>query len=100
VTAFEQIAEAAAVKPAVPLTAGAAVSEYGTNLTASDSNPPSTQAFSLSSRPASVNKIWLDFRGASYTGTAWNNFYNRATITVPAYSMDYNPKVSTKERQT
>jgi hypothetical protein len=65
-----------------------------------DADPSPAEAFNLSSRPAAVNKIWLDFRGSTYKNTAWNTAYNRSTITVPAYDADGNASdFSTAERQ-
>jgi hypothetical protein len=71
--------------------AAAAASELGNSLTPSVTDPPPNQAFNLSSRPSSINKIWLDFKGNSYTKTAWNTAYNKPTITVPPYDFDNNP---------
>ena len=41
--------------------------------------------FALSSRPASTRTIYLDFDGATYSGTRWKN---GAEIVSPAYSID------------
>lgn len=41
--------------------------------------------FSLSSRPGSTRTIYLDFDGATYSGTRWKN---GAEIVSPAYSID------------
>ena len=41
--------------------------------------------FALSSRPGSTRTIYLDFDGATYSGTRWQN---GATIVSPAYSID------------
>jgi hypothetical protein len=92
-------AEAAAQTPAPPPPAAAPVSEYGSSLIASSTDPPTSEAFKLASRPESLNKIWLDFRGANYTNTGWNSGYNKTTIVVPAYSVDATATFSTYERQ-
>jgi hypothetical protein len=44
-----------------------------------------TDVFALSSRPGSTRTIYLDFDGATYTGTRWKN---GAEIVSPAYSID------------
>ena len=44
-----------------------------------------TDVFALSSRPGSTRTIYLDFDGATYTGTRWKN---GAEIVAPAYSID------------
>ena len=41
--------------------------------------------FALSSRPGSTLTIYLDFDGATYSGTRWRN---GAEIVAPAYSID------------
>jgi hypothetical protein len=54
---------------------------------------PTSQTFTLHSRPSSSRKIYLDFNGHTTTGTFWNtlpppNGFNRATFTTPAFSLD------------
>lgn len=44
--------------------------------------------FALSSRPSSTRTVYLDFDGATYTGTRWND---GAQIVSPAYSIDADP---------
>ncbi len=44
--------------------------------------------FDLSSRPGSNRTIYLDFDGATYTGTRWKNGQE---IVSPAYSIDSDP---------
>lgn len=44
--------------------------------------------FDLSSRPTSTRTIYLDFDGATYSGTRWGN---GARIVSPAYSIDADP---------
>lgn len=47
-----------------------------------------SDVFALSSRPSSTRTIYLDFDGATYSGTRWNN---GAQIVSPAYSIDADP---------
>ena len=54
---------------------------------------PTSQTFTLHSRPSASRKIYLDFNGHTTTGTPWNtlpppNGFNRATFTTPAFSID------------
>ena len=44
-----------------------------------------TDVFALSSRPGSTRTLYLDFDGATYSGTRWKN---GAEIVSPAYSID------------
>ena len=44
--------------------------------------------FDLSSRPTSTRTVYLDFDGATYSGTRWSN---GAQIVSPAYSIDADP---------
>jgi len=44
-----------------------------------------SDVFALSSRPGSTRTIYLDFDGATYSGTRWKN---GAEIVSPAYSID------------
>lgn len=54
--------------PTIPgVEAGAGTSDTG--LAAAGSDPSYTQAFSLSSRPSAVKKMYLDFTGYTLTGT-------------------------------
>lgn len=46
---------------------------------------PPADIFDLSSRPSSDRTIYLDFDGATYSGTRWQN---GAEIVSPAYSVD------------
>lgn len=52
---------------------------------AAPSEPVPSDVFALSSRPTSTRTIYLDFDGATYTGTRWQN---GAEIVSPAYSVD------------
>lgn len=47
------------------------------------------QTFYLHSRPGARRTIYLDFNGATITGTAWNN--NGNTINAPSFDIDGNP---------
>lgn len=47
------------------------------------------QTFFLHSRPGAKRTIYLDFNGATITGTAWNS--NGNTINAVAYDIDGNP---------
>jgi hypothetical protein len=49
------------------------------------------QAFSLSSRPESKYKIFLDFDGHITTGTDWNTAYGRDPIVTPPFNKDSDP---------
>jgi hypothetical protein len=53
----------------------------------SDSTITLAQAFSLSSRPTSTKKIFLDFDGHTTTGTMWNGV-SGASIVSPPYNKD------------
>jgi hypothetical protein len=56
------------------------------------------QTFLLHSRPGALRTIYLDFNGATITGTAWNS--NNNTITAKAYDLDGNAGAfSTTEMQ-
>lgn len=48
---------------------------------------PLTETFTLNSKPGSNRTIYLDFKGGTVTGTAWNNSYG-STITWEPYSID------------
>ena len=52
---------------------------------APSAEPVPSDVFALSSRPGSTHTIYLDFDGATYTGTRWKN---GAEIVSPAYSID------------
>ena len=49
----------------------------------------SSDTFNLESRPGSQHTIYLDFNGATVTGTAWNN--TDSTINVQAFDRDGDP---------
>lgn len=51
-------------------------------------DPVPADVFALSSRPTSTRTIYLDFDGATYSGTRWKN---GAEIVSPAYSIDADP---------
>ena len=51
--------------------------------------------FALSSRPTSTRTIYLDFDGATYSGTRWKS---GAQIVSPAYSIDADPSTFSDER--
>uniref|UniRef100_A0A383V6Z4 Peptidase C-terminal archaeal/bacterial domain-containing protein n=1 Tax=Tetradesmus obliquus TaxID=3088 RepID=A0A383V6Z4_TETOB len=72
--------------PKNPATTEAGTVSAQTDLSVTTPDPLADQAFVLSSRPSSKNKLWLDFKGSSIEGTAWNAF--AATIVTPAYSRD------------
>ncbi|MCF6379341.1 zinc-dependent metalloprotease [Nocardioides KLBMP 9356] len=55
---------------------------------AAPSDAVPADVFDLSSRPGSPRTVYLDFDGATYSGTRWNN---GATIVSPAYSIDGDP---------
>ena len=46
------------------------------------------QTFKLHSRPGAPRTIYLDFDGATITGTAWNRASNISTITAKRYDFD------------
>jgi PKD repeat protein len=62
---------------------------------------PLDQTFKLHSLPGSNKVIYLDFNGATITGTAWNTSYNGgADIVATAFSLDSDPTTfSTTELQ-
>ena len=47
------------------------------------------QTFLLNSRPGAARTIYLDFNGATISGTAWNS--NGNTITAEGFDLDGNP---------
>ena len=49
---------------------------------------PLEQTFALASRPGSKRTLYLDFDGATITGTAWNTALGQSSFTVPAYTID------------
>lgn len=49
------------------------------------------QTFYLHSHPGANRTIYLDFTGATITGTAWNASQNKPTITATPYDLDGNP---------
>lgn len=51
----------------------------------------SAQAFSLSSRPGAVKRMFLDFDGHTTTGTNWNSLVGRDSIVTPPYDKDGSP---------
>ena len=63
---------------------------------------PTTQTFMLHSRPGSQRTIFLDFDGATVTGTDWNgvgDFKTTATDIDP-FSLDSDPGFNTEEHAT
>jgi hypothetical protein len=46
---------------------------------------PLADTFTLASRPGANRTIWLDFKGGTFTGTAWNGSYG-SSITAEPYS--------------
>ena len=71
-----------------PLQADAPVG--AASLTASGSLAPLDQTFLLHSRPGSKRTIYLNFRGATLTGTAWNTS-TQPTITALPFDTDGVP---------
>jgi Metallo-peptidase family M12B Reprolysin-like len=65
-------------------------------------NYASTSAFSLHSDPGATKVIYMDFNGATVSGTSWNTQFNGgAAFTIPAWSMDANrASFSTTELDT
>lgn len=57
-------------------------------------------AFALQSRPGSARTLFLDFDGATTTGTAWNSTANGSSFTSPAYDTDGNPAVFSDAERT
>ncbi len=51
---------------------------------------PLDQSFKLHSRTGTNKVIYLDFKGHTTTGTAWNNTYGK-TIVTPPYDIDGDP---------
>ncbi len=64
-------------------TMGAATAAEGLPL----AGVPLADTFTLESKPGSNRTIYLDFDGATVTGTAWNNSYG-STIVAEPYSID------------
>jgi PKD repeat protein len=53
---------------------------------------PLANTFLLHSRPGAAKVIYLDFKGHTTSGTAWNNAYAAgADIVTPAFDLDGNP---------
>jgi hypothetical protein len=63
----------------------------GSSLATSGTTYPADQTFFLHSRPASKRKVYLNFKGMSLTGTAWNSMAGVTTINAPAYDTDGIP---------
>lgn len=49
---------------------------------------PLEQTFFLHSRPGAKRVIYLDFKGGTFTGTAWNQSWAIGAINAPAFSLD------------
>ncbi|MBL8484974.1 MAG: PKD domain-containing protein [Rhodocyclaceae bacterium] len=60
------------------------------SLNASGALLPLDQTFLLHSRPGAKRVIYLDFRGGTLTGTAWNASYGITSINAPAFDLDGN----------
>lgn len=71
--------------------ANAAGATAASAVVAADPTLTAAQAFSLSSRPSSPRKIFLDFDGHTTTGTNWNSLAGRDPIITPAYDKDNSP---------
>lgn len=52
---------------------------------------PLDQTFLLHSRPGAKRTIYLNFKGATLTGTAWNDATGVATIQAPPFDLDGLP---------
>lgn len=48
---------------------------------------PLADTFSLESRPGAPRTIYLDFRGGTVSGTAWNSSYGLSTLNVEPFSI-------------
>ena len=73
------------------LTANANEISSGVAPSQQDSSISLAQAFSLSSRPESKFKIFLDFDGHSTVGTSWNAALGQSVIVTPPYDKDGIP---------
>jgi hypothetical protein len=62
------------------------------------STVPLADTFTLQSRPGSNRTIYLDFRGGTVTGTAWNSSYG-ASITVDPYSTTAPPDTAFTDQE-
>ncbi|KAA1419164.1 hypothetical protein F0U44_11980 [Nocardioides humilatus] len=58
---------------------------------------PAGETFLLQSRPGSLHTIYLDFNGATVTGTAWNASVSVDPMVLPAYSIDGTGSFTTAE---
>lgn len=58
---------------------------------------PYDQTFRLHSRPGASKVIYLDFDGATLSGTSWNSRYAISTGWQVGYSLDADPAFSTTE---
>lgn len=52
---------------------------------------PTSQTFTLHSRPGSNRTIYLDFDGEVVSGTSWNGAYGISTARQPAFDLDGSP---------
>lgn len=59
---------------------------------------PLADTFRLASRPGAKKTIYLDFRGATVTNTAWNESYG-ASFVAPPFSIDSDPAFSAAEQE-
>lgn len=65
-----------------------AIGEVASTANISASMPaPLAQTFLLHSRPGAKRVIYLDFKGGTFTGTAWNS-WPIAAIDAPAFTLD------------
>jgi hypothetical protein len=60
---------------------------------------PDSETFTLHSRPGSERTIYLDFDGATLTGTAWNAIRGITTITAVEFNLDGVAGFSSAELQ-
>ena len=66
-----------------------AIGEVASTANISTSVPaPLAQTFQMHSRPGAKRVIYLDFKGGTYTGTAWNSGWSISAINAPAFSLD------------
>lgn len=85
------------VEPASP---GAGTTAARTAARSTVDGASAADAFALQSRPGSARTLFLDFDGATTTGTAWNSTANGSSFTSPAYDTDGNPAVFSDAERT
>lgn len=76
---------------------GSSANQMAVAALADDPEPTTDRAFRLHSRPEIPVKLYLNFRGCSVRGTAWNDAAAMPSITIAAYDIDGSPTFNQEE---